>query len=83
MAASGPDFLTSKMLEASEPSLPEDSLMVLVGGGGLGGFGLGGLGLSSSPPGFHGRKYQNSILPTGFTKAMKTQNLTSVNGPRS
>ena len=50
MAASGPDFLTSKMLEASEPSLPEDSLMVLVGGGGLGGFGLGGLGLSSSPP---------------------------------
>ena len=50
MAVSGADFLTSKMLEASEPSLPEDSLMVLVGGGGLGGFGLGGLGLSSSPP---------------------------------
>ena len=50
MSVSLADFLTSTMLEASEPSLPEDSLMVLVGGGGLGGFGLGGLGLSSSPP---------------------------------
>ena len=48
---SGTTFLTS---EDSEASLPEDSLIVLAGGGGLGGFGF--LGLSSSSPPDSGMK---------------------------